>query len=76
MDARNTFRPPPHFTFLNFLMGVRLRNVGLRGISLQDFRREAPEIGAEGAILENVCNFLEILFLKNAIKSESLGTWG
>ena len=29
-----------------------------------------PEIGAEGAVLENFGNFLEKLFLKSAIKSK------
>ena len=46
------------------------------GVRLQDFRREAPEIGAEGAVLENFCDFSKKLSLKNAIKSENLGVWG
>ena len=33
--------------------GVELHDFGLRGVRLQDFRREAPENGAEGAVLEN-----------------------
>ena len=46
------------------------------GVRLQDFRREAPEIGAEGAVLENFCDFSEKLLLKNEGKSENLGVWG
>ena len=46
------------------------------GVRLQDFRREAPENGAEGAVLENFCDFSKKLSLKNAIKSENLGVWG
>ena len=46
------------------------------GVGLQDFRREAPEIGAEGAVLENFCDFSENLFLKNELKSKNLGVWG
>ena len=46
------------------------------GFRLQDFRREAPENGAEGAVLENFCDFSKKLSLKNAIKSENLGVWG
>ena len=46
------------------------------GVRLQDFRREAPEIGAEGAVLENFWRFFEKLLLRNAIKSENLGVWG
>ena len=54
-----------------------MHDFGLRGgVRLQDFRREAPENGAEGAVLENFCDFSKKLSLKNAIKSENLGVWG
>ena len=43
---------------------------------MQDFRREAPENGAEGVVLEYFCDFSENLFLKNEIKCENLGVWG
>ena len=56
--------------------GVELHDFGLRGGRLQDFRREAPENGAEGAVLENFCDFSKKLSLKNAINSENLGVWG
>ena len=56
--------------------GVELHDFGLRRVRLQDFRREAPEIGAEGAVLENFCDFSKKLSLKNAIKNENLGVWG
>ena len=46
------------------------------GVRLQDFRCEAPENCAEGAVLENFCDFSKKLSLKNAIKSENLGVWG
>ena len=42
----------------------------------QDFGRKMPEFGAKGAVLENFSNFLEKLFLKNAIKSKNLDVWG
>ena len=35
------------------LSGGELHDFGLRGVRLQDFRRKAPENGAEGAFLEN-----------------------
>ena len=38
------------------------------GVELQIFGREAPENGAEGAVLENFSDFSEKLFLRNAIK--------
>ena len=44
--------------------------------SAKIFGREAPENGAEGAVLENFCDFSKKLSLKNAIKSENLGVWG
>ena len=47
-----------------------------QGGRLQDFRREAPENGAESAVLENFTDFSENLFIKNEIKSENLGVWG
>ena len=46
------------------------------GLELQVFGREAPENGAEGAVLENFYDFSKKLSLKNAIKSENLGVWG
>ena len=46
------------------------------GGRLQDFRRKVPEISAEGAVLENFCEFLGKLFLKKAIKTKNLGKWG
>ena len=39
----------------------------------QDFGREASKFGAEGAFLENFSDFLERLFLKNAINSKNCG---
>ena len=39
----------------------------------QDFGREAPKFGAEGAVLENLSDFSGKLFLKNAIKSKKCG---
>ena len=36
---------------------VRLHDFGLRGVRLQDFLHEAPENGAEGAVLEIFCDF-------------------
>ena len=69
-EGGSTFRESPEG-------GVELHDFGLRGgVRLQDFRREAPEIGAEGAVLENFCDFSKKLSLKNAIKSENLGVWG
>ena len=53
-----------------------MHDFGLRGVRLQDFRREAPENGAEGAVLENFFDFSEKLSLKNAIKIKNLGVWG
>ena len=41
-----------------------------------DFRREAPENGAEGAVSDNFTDFSENFFLKNEIKSESLVVLG
>ena len=46
------------------------------GGRLQDFWREALENGAEGAVLENFCDFSKKLSLKNAIKTENLGVRG
>ena len=46
------------------------------GLSCKIFGREAPENGAEGAVLENFSNFFEKLFLTNDIKSENLDTLG
>ena len=43
------------------------------GLELQVFECEAPENGAEGAVLENFYDFSKKLSLKNAIKSENLG---
>ena len=45
-------------------------------MSCKIFGREAPENGAEGAVLENFSDFSENLFLKNEIKSKNLGVWG
>ena len=42
----------------------------------QDFGREAPELGAEGALLENFSNFSEKFFPKNATKSKNCGING
>ena len=39
------------------------------GCGCKVFGREAPENGAEGAVLENFSDFSENLFLKNEIKS-------
>ena len=61
---------------VNFLRGDSVARFWPQGVRLQDFRREAPENGAEGAVLENFCDFSKKLSLKNAIKSENLGVWG
>ena len=44
-----------------------------RGSYCRIFGREMPENGAEGAVLENFCDFSKKLSLKNAIKTENLG---
>ena len=46
----NTFRPPVHFPI--FPEG---------GLGLQGFRREAPQNGAEGAVLEHFSDFSKIV---------------
>ena len=43
------------------------------GVRFQDFRFEAPENGAEGAVLEIFFDFSEKLSLKNAIKIKNFG---
>ena len=45
---------------------------------MQDFRLEAPENGAKGAVLEHLCDFSTKLFLKNGIwnKKQKIGHMG
>ena len=42
----------------------------------QDFGREAPKFGAEGAVLENFSDFSEKFFPKNATKGKNCGING
>ena len=54
-DARNTFQFPFHFP--KFSKGGTIARVFPHGVRLQDFRREAPENGAEDPVLENFLRF-------------------
>ena len=56
--------------------GVELHDFALGGVRLQVFQREAPENGADGAVLEFFFDFSEKLSLKNAIKIKNLVVWG
>ena len=49
-----TFRPPDHFSRGG---GRVARFWPSGGLVLHVFEREAPENGAEGAVLENLCDF-------------------
>ena len=67
-----TFRGGLHFPFFARRVWIaRFRPQG--GLDSKMFGREAPENGAEGAVLENFRDFSEKLFLKNEIKSKNSG---
>ena len=52
-----TFRPPDHFPRGLELQGFGQNLASGGGLELQVFGREAPENGAEGAVLENFSDF-------------------
>ena len=73
-ESCNTSWPP--FRIPEFCEGVRLHDYSLRGgVRLQDFRHEAPENGAEFAVLEFFFDFSKKLLLKSTAKSKNLGVW-
>ena len=68
----------PPFTFPNFVNGGHTHDFGQvgGGVDCKVFVPEATENGPEGAVIENFCNFSEMLFLITAIKNKNFDTWG
>ena len=53
-----------------------LQDLASEGVEEQIFRREAPESGAEGAVLENSIDFQENCFFIKRNKSKNLDIFG
>ena len=71
----NTLRPPIYFPIIP--EGGRVAGFWHEGgLSCKVLGREAPENGAESAMLESFSDFLVKLLLKNSIKSKKMGMLG